>query len=58
MFIPHLTAEVLQNIDNITPNGRLNFQGIMIGNCIMITDLRWRRQVRNTFYSRHYFYGP
>ena len=30
----------------------------MIGNGVMLTDRHWRRQARNTFYSKHYFYGP
>ena len=30
----------------------------MIGNGVMVTDKHWRRQARNTFYSRHYHYGP
>jgi len=58
MFIPLLTANVLKDIDNITPQGKLDFQGILIGNCIMNTDPRWRRKARNIFYDRHYFYGP
>jgi hypothetical protein len=29
----------------------------MIGNGVMWTDLHWRRKARNTFYSKHSFYG-
>lgn len=29
----------------------------MIGNGVMVTDKNWRREARNKFYSKHYFYG-
>lgn len=29
----------------------------MIGNGVMVTDKHWRREARNKFYSKHYFYG-
>lgn len=58
MYIPLLADQVLKNIDTILPQGKLDFQGILIGNGVMLTELHWRRQARNTFFSRHYFYGP
>ena len=57
MYIPLLTDQILKDIDNILPKGKLNFQGILIGNGVMNTESYWRRQARNTFYSRHYFFG-
>jgi carboxypeptidase C (cathepsin A) len=58
MYIPLLADQVLKNIDNILPSGKLNFQGILIGNGVMYTELYWRRLAKHTFYSKHYFYGP
>jgi len=31
---------------------------MLIGNGVMLTERRWRRKARNTYYSRHYYYGP
>lgn len=58
MYIPLLAEQILKNMDNIISGGKLNFQGILIGNGVMLTELHWRRQARNTFFSKHYFYGP
>jgi carboxypeptidase C (cathepsin A) len=58
MYIPLLADQVLKNLDTIVSGGKLNFQGILIGNGVMLTELHWRRQARNTFFDRHYFYGP
>jgi len=30
----------------------------MIGNGVMLTDLHWRREARNKFYTKHYHVGP
>jgi hypothetical protein len=49
---------VLDNIDNVIEGKTLAFKGILIGNGVMVTESHWRRQARNTFFSRHYFYGP
>lgn len=58
MYIPLLANQVLNNIDKIIDGKRLAFKGILIGNGVMVTESHWRRQARNTFFSRHYFYGP
>lgn len=58
MYIPLLANEVLKNIDTIIPDKTLKFKGFLIGNGVMVTESHWRRQARNTFFSRHYFYGP
>lgn len=58
MYIPLLANQVLNNIDKIIEGKRLAFKGILIGNGVMLTESHWRRQARNTFFSRHYFYGP
>lgn len=58
MYIPQLANEVLTNIDKIIDGKTLQFKGILIGNGVMVTESHWRRQARNTFFSRHYFYGP
>ncbi len=58
MYIPLFADQVLKNKGNIVEGGDINFAGILIGNGVMLTELHWRRQARNTFYSRHYFYGP
>jgi carboxypeptidase C (cathepsin A) len=58
MYIPQLADQVLKNINTIIPDGKLDFQGVLIGNGVMLTESHWRRQARNTFFSRHYFYGP
>jgi serine carboxypeptidase-like clade 2 len=58
MYIPLLAEQLLNNRDTIIDGGKLDFQGVLIGNGVMLTELHWRRQARNTFYSRHYFYGP
>lgn len=58
MYIPLFADQILKNKNNIIPSASINFQGILIGNGVMLTELHWRRQARNTFYSRHYFYGP
>ncbi|MCB0370699.1 MAG: hypothetical protein KDD45_15065 [Bdellovibrionales bacterium] len=59
MYIPLLAEQLLKNKDNILPSGKpLNFKGMMIGNGVMLTELHWRRQARNGFYSKHYHLGP
>jgi carboxypeptidase C (cathepsin A) len=58
MYTPLLAEQLLNNLDTIIPGQKLNFQGMLIGNGVMLTENYWRRQARNTFYSRHYFYGP
>lgn len=58
MYIPLLASQVLNNIDKIIEGKRLAFKGVLIGNGVMVTESHWRRQARNTFFSRHYFYGP
>jgi carboxypeptidase C (cathepsin A) len=58
MYVPLFADQVLLKQDSIIDGGKLNFQGILIGNGVMLTELHWRRQARNTFFSRHYFYGP
>jgi carboxypeptidase C (cathepsin A) len=58
MYIPLLAKVVLDNIDNVIEGKTLAFKGILIGNGVMVTESHWRRQARNTFFSRHYFYGP
>jgi hypothetical protein len=58
MYIPLLANQVLNNIDKIVEGRNLAFKGILIGNGVMLTESHWRRQARNTFFSRHYFYGP
>ncbi len=58
MYIPLFADQILKNKGSIVPGGDINFKGIMIGNGVMLTELHWRRQARNAFYSRHYFYGP
>jgi carboxypeptidase C (cathepsin A) len=57
MYIPLLANQLIINKDTLF-GGSLNFQGILIGNGVMLTELHWRRQARNTFFTRHYFYGP
>jgi carboxypeptidase C (cathepsin A) len=54
MYIPFFASAL---IDNITTDKHINFKGIMIGNGVMRTESYWRRKARNTFYSKHYFYG-
>lgn len=59
MYIPLVTDLILRNKDKILPSGKeLNFRGIMIGNGVMLTDLHWRREARNKFYTKHYHVGP
>lgn len=48
----------MNNIDQIIDGQTLKFKGILIGNGVMLTLSNWRRQARNTFFSKHYFYGP
>jgi len=58
MYLPLLADQLLTNLDKIIPGQKLNFQGVLIGNGVMLTEGYWRRQARNAFYSHHYFYGP
>ncbi len=37
MYIPFFADQVLNNIEKIIDGGKLNFQGIMIGNGVMVT---------------------
>jgi hypothetical protein len=58
MYIPLVADLLIKNKDKILPSGNdLNFKGIMIGNGVMLTDLHWRREARNKFYTRHYHVG-
>jgi carboxypeptidase C (cathepsin A) len=50
MYIPNFASALIEN-------GKVKFKGIMIGNGVMVTEKYWRRRARNTFYSKHYFYG-
>lgn len=58
MYIPYLASALLKVKDTLLPTGTINFQGMLIGNGVMLTELNWRRKAIDTFYSRHYFYGP
>ena len=59
MYIPNFASTLIDaNNDLMQNEEKINFKGIMIGNGVMLTDRHWRRQARNTFYSKHYFYGP
>jgi carboxypeptidase C (cathepsin A) len=58
MYIPYLAYEILNQNQQATPDKKINLKGVMIGNGVMNTTLDWRRQARDTFYSRHQFYGP
>jgi serine carboxypeptidase-like clade 2 len=58
MYIPYLANEILSNNAQAKPEDKINLKGIMIGNGVMLTNLHWRRQARDTFYGKHQFYGP
>lgn len=59
MYIPYFASALIDaNKQGAFVNdGKINFKGVMIGNGVMRTDIHWRREARNTFYSKHYFYG-
>ena len=54
MYIPLFADELLKSRGSFD----VNFEGMMIGNGVMLTELHWRRKARNTFFSRHYFLNP
>jgi len=58
MYIPYLAYEILNQNQQATSDQKINLKGVMIGNGVMNTTSDWRRQARDTFYSRHQFYGP
>lgn len=59
MYLPLLADQLLKNKDSILPDGKeLNFTGMIIGNGVMVTELHWRRQARNTFFAKHSHLGP
>jgi carboxypeptidase C (cathepsin A) len=45
MYVPELADQILQNQDTIIDGGKLNFQGMLIGNGAMNLDLYWRTYV-------------
>lgn len=55
MYIPNFASTLIDanNEDWEENNKTINFKGIIIGNGVMLTDRHWRRQARNTFYSKH-----
>lgn len=55
MYIPNF-ASALIDANNVWES-KITFKGVMIGNGVMLTNKHWRRQARNKFYSKHYFYG-
>lgn len=55
MYIPNFASYLLDEIKTMA--NPIKFKGVMIGNGVMVTNLHWRRQARNKFYSKHYFYG-
>ena len=59
MYIPYFASALIDanNAGQLVPNSKITFKGVMIGNGVMRTERHWRREARNTFYSRHYFYG-
>ena len=60
MYIPNFASYLIDSNTNEWEenNATINFKGIMIGNGVMLTGGHWRREARNKFYSKHYFYGP
>ena len=57
MYLPTLAEQILKNQDSIV-DGKLNFQGMMIGNGAMNMDINWRTKVSPAFFDSHYFFGP
>ena len=55
MYIPNFASSLIDA--NQLWDSKIKFKGVMIGNGVMLTNKYWRRQARNTFYSKHYFYG-
>lgn len=55
MYIPNFASKLID--ENLIAVNKIKFKGVMIGNGVMVTRLHWRRQARNKFYSKHYFYG-
>ncbi len=55
MYIPNFASYLLDAIK--TMDKPIKFKGVMIGNGVMVTSKFWRREARNKFYSKHYFYG-
>ena len=47
MYLPQLATQLFKHIEDIVPDGRLDFQGMLIGNGVMWTPAHWRRQARN-----------
>jgi serine carboxypeptidase-like clade 2 len=54
MYIPNYASALI----DANKNQDIKFKGVMIGNGVMVTEQYWRRNARNKFYSKHYFYGP
>lgn len=57
MYIPYFASALIDANINMELGAKINFKGVMIGNGVMITNKHWRREARNKFYSKHYFYG-
>lgn len=58
MYVPELADLLIKNQDSIIEGGKLNFQGMIIGNGAMTMDLYWRTKVPVTYFSTHYYFGP
>lgn len=58
MYLPELADQILKNKDSIIDGGKLDFQGMLIGNGALNMDLYWRTKVPVQFFESHYFFGP
>ena len=60
MYLPNFASALIDanQAQTLIPGDSIKFKGVLIGNGVMVTEHNWRRKARNTFYSKHYFYGP
>ena len=58
MYLPNLADQILKNQDSIIEGGKLNFQGMLIGNGIMDLGDYELIKMPIKFYESHYFFGP
>eukprot|EP00178_Gracilaria_changii_P001954 TRINITY_DN12859_c0_g1_i1.p1 TRINITY_DN12859_c0_g1~~TRINITY_DN12859_c0_g1_i1.p1 ORF type:complete len:119 (+),score=1.57 TRINITY_DN12859_c0_g1_i1:363-719(+) len=57
-YLPTLADQLIKNPDGIIEGGKLDFQGMLIGNGAMNMDLYWRTKVPVAYFDTHYYFGP
>ena len=57
-YLPTLAENIIKNPDGIIDGGKLDFQGMLIGNGAMNMDLYWRTKVPVAYFDTHYYFGP